>query len=111
MKYNISGSNLQVVNIELEPNEELATTAGALVYTSGNVQMESKMEGGLMAGLKRSLSGSSMFLVKFKTTGGTGTVGIAGEAPGKIIDIDITNNVLLCKNIVEEMREQVQNLV
>ena len=97
MKYNISRSNLQVVNIELEPNEELATTAGALVYTSGNVQMESKMEGGLMAGLKRSLSGSSMFLVKFKTTGGTGTVGIAGEAPGKIIDIDITNNAWICQ--------------
>ena len=29
----------------------------------------------------------------------------------KANDIDITNNVLLCKNIVEEMREQVQNLV
>ena len=29
----------------------------------------------------------------------------------KAHDIDITNNVLLCKNIVEEMREQVQNLV
>ena len=29
----------------------------------------------------------------------------------KANDIEITNNVLLCKNIVEEMREQVQNLV
>jgi uncharacterized protein (TIGR00255 family) len=29
----------------------------------------------------------------------------------KANDIDITNDVLLCKNIVEEMREQVQNLV
>ena len=29
----------------------------------------------------------------------------------KANDIEITNNVLACKNIVEEMREQVQNLV
>ena len=29
----------------------------------------------------------------------------------KANDIEITNNVLLCKNIIEEMREQVQNLV
>ncbi|MBR6203964.1 MAG: TIGR00266 family protein [Candidatus Methanomethylophilaceae archaeon] len=97
MKYSITGSNLQIANVELDPGEELVTNAGALVYMSGNVEMESKMEGGFMSGLKRSLSGASMFLVKFKTRSGNGTVGIAGKAPGKIIDLNIAEGSWICQ--------------
>ena len=75
MKYSITGSNLQIANVEIGSGEELVTNAGSMVYMSGNVQMESKMEGGFMSGLKRSFSGSSMFLVKFRTTSGSGTTG------------------------------------
>ena len=56
MKYTITGDNLQFVNVELQPGEEFNSVAGAMAYMSGNMRMESKMEGGLMAGLKRSLS-------------------------------------------------------
>ena len=56
---------------------------------SGNVRMESKMEGGLMAGLKRSLSGASLFLLKYTPQGGVGTIGLAGKAPGKVLDLDL----------------------
>ena len=97
MKYSITGSNLQIANIELESGEELVTNAGALVYMSGNVEMESKMEGGFMSGLKRSISGASMFLVKFRTKSGSGTVGIAGKAPGKIIDLNISEGAWICQ--------------
>ncbi len=97
MRYNITGGNLQIANVELDSGEELQTTAGAMVYTSGNVGMESKMEGGFMSGLKRSISGSSMFLIKFKPVSGTGTVGIAGSAPGKIIDLDISGGSWICQ--------------
>jgi uncharacterized protein (AIM24 family) len=44
MKYTISGSNLQIANVELDSGEELVTNAGSMVYMSGNVQIESKME-------------------------------------------------------------------
>lgn len=63
--------------------------AGAMAYMSGNVRMESKMEGGLMAGLKRSLSGASLFLLKYTPQGGVGTIGLAGKAPGKVLDLDL----------------------
>ena len=97
MKYNITGSNLQIANVELDSGEELVTTGGAMVYTSGNVTMETKMEGGLMSGLKRSISGAGMFLVKYKPQGGTGTVGIAGSAPGKIIDLNVSQKAWICQ--------------
>lgn len=89
MKYTITGDNLQFVNIELQPGEEFNSVAGAMAYMSGNVRMESKMEGGLMAGLKRSLSGASLFLLKYTPQGGVGTIGLAGKAPGKVLDLDI----------------------
>ena len=97
MKYNITGSNLQIANIELDAGEELVTTGGAMVYTTGNIAMETKMEGGFMSGLKRSISGAGMFLVKFKPQGGTGIVGIGGSAPGKIIELDISKKVWICQ--------------
>lgn len=89
MKYTITGDNLQFVNVELAPNEEFNSVAGAMAYMTGNMRMESKMEGGFMSGLKRSLSGASLFLLKYTPQGGTGVVGLGGKAPGKILDIDV----------------------
>ena len=89
MKYTITGDNLQFVNIELQPGEEFNSVAGAMAYMSGNMRMESKMEGGLMAGLKRSLSGASLFLRRYTPQGGVGTIGLAGRAPGKVLDVDV----------------------
>ena len=89
MKYTITGDNLQFVNVELQLGEEFNSVAGAMAYMSGNMRMESKMEGGLMAGLKRSLSGASLFLLRYAPQGGVGTVGLAGKAPGKVLDIDV----------------------
>ena len=57
MKYTITGDNLQFVNVQLEPGEELMSTAGSMSYMTGNVRMEAKMEGGLFKGVKRMFSG------------------------------------------------------
>ncbi len=89
MKYTITGDNLQFVNIEINPGEVLNSVAGAMAYMTGNVRMEAVMEGGLMSGLKRSLSGSSLFLVKYRSENSTGVVGLGGSVPGKILDIDV----------------------
>jgi len=90
MKYTITGDNLQFVNVELNPNEQLNSVAGAMAYMTGNMRMEAVMEGGLMSGLKRTLSGSSLFLVKYSPQGGSGVVGLGGKVPGKILDIDVS---------------------
>ncbi len=90
MRYTITGDNLQFVNVQLEPGEELRSTAGAMSYMTGNVRMDAKMEGGLFKGMKRMLSGESLFLVKYFAEGGSGIVGLAGDVPGKIMDIDVT---------------------
>ena len=70
MKYTITGDNLQFVNVELQSNEEFLSVAGAMSYMTGNVRMESNMEGGLWKGIKRSLSGASLFLLRYTPQGG-----------------------------------------
>ncbi|NLU45861.1 MAG: TIGR00266 family protein [Euryarchaeota archaeon] len=89
MRYTITGDNLQFVNVQLEPGEGFQSVAGAMRYMTGNVTMEAKLEGGLLKGISRSLTGASMFLVKFSSLGGTGVVGLGGPAPGKIVDVDV----------------------
>ncbi len=97
MKYTITGSNLQFANIEIEPGEIFQSQAGAMVMMSGNMKMVSKMEGGFLSGIKRSLSGSSFMLVKYNAEGGPGTLSISGNAPGKILDIDVAKGAWLCQ--------------
>ena len=95
MKYTITGDNLQFVNIQLEPGEKFNSAAGAMKYMSGNMTMEAKMKGGLFKGLKRTLMGESLFLLEYETHGGAGVVGFGGSAPGKIIDLDVSQRTWL----------------
>mgnify|MGYP001485765153 CR=1 FL=1 len=95
MKYTITGDNLQFANIQLSDGETFLSSPGSMRYMSGNVRMEAKMEGGFMKGLKRSISGESFFMVRFTPQGGTGLLGLGGDVPGKIMDIDVTNGAWL----------------
>ena len=90
MKYEISGDNLQVVTIELEPGEKIYAEAGSMVFMSGNINMEAKMRGGLLKSLGRAFAGETMFLTEFTSVGGSGVVAFAGNAPGTIKAIKIT---------------------
>ena len=89
MKYTISGDNLQFVNIEFQPGEMIYSEAGSMVYMSGNVRLETRASGGLWKGVKRMAMGESFFITNFYADGGTALVGFAGEAPGKIMAIDL----------------------
>lgn len=42
MKYSITGDNLQILNIELMPNEKVYSEAGSMVFMSGNMAMEAR---------------------------------------------------------------------
>jgi uncharacterized protein (TIGR00266 family) len=89
MRYTITGDNLQFVNVQLEENEVFQSVAGNMAYMTGNMVMEAKMQGGILKGLGRTVSGASLFLVEYRSKGGTGIVGIGGSVPGKIVDLDI----------------------
>ena len=89
MKYKISGDNLQLVTVELEPGERVYGEAGAMVYMSSNMNMEAKMRGGLLKAIGRKMAGETIFLTEFTPTGGSGIVAFGGNAPGTIKPIEI----------------------
>ena len=98
MRYTITGDNLQFVNVQLDANEAFQSVAGSMAYMTGNVSMEAKMQGGILKGLGRSISGASLFLAEYKPKGGPGIVGLAGPAPGKIVDLDIGRGKWIVQN-------------
>ena len=90
MEYKISGDNLQLVTIEMEPGEKMFAEAGSMVYMSANINMEAKMRGGFLKGIGRKFAGETMFLTEFTSAGGKSLVSFGGNAPGTIKPIEIS---------------------
>lgn len=89
MKYEIIGSNLQMVKIELSPGEGIFAEAGSMVNMSGSLAMESELKGGIISGIKRAVTGESVFLTRFSAGTTKGFVSFAGTMPGKIVPVAI----------------------
>ena len=88
MEYEIIGDNLEMVVTKLSSNEMVYAEAGAMVYMSQNMQMDSKAKGGILKGIKRKISGESFFMTEFSPSG-EGFVAFAGNVPGRIRPIEI----------------------
>jgi len=89
MKYNIRGTILQVVDIELEEGESVYTEAGGMAWMSPNIDMETSTKGGIMKGLGRMFAGESLFMATYTCNKGTGMISFANEFPGKIIPMEL----------------------
>ncbi|MEF8879127.1 MAG: TIGR00266 family protein [Candidatus Thermoplasmatota archaeon] len=92
MEYKISGNNLQLVTVQIDPEEKIYAEAGAMAYMSANVNIETKSRGGILKGLGRKMAGESMFLVEFTSSGGRGLVSMGGNVPGTIKPLEFNGN-------------------
>ncbi len=89
--YRIFGDDIQVVEIELDPQEGVQAEAGAMLYMEQGIEMQTANKGGVWKGFKRMFTGESFFITSFHNTTGTGKehVAFAAPYPGKIIPIDL----------------------
>jgi uncharacterized protein (TIGR00266 family) len=108
--YKITGDDMQFVEVELDPGEMVIADAGAMMYMTAGIRMEtrfgdpSRPEQGLLdkalsAG-KRVLSGESLFLTTFVNEGpGKHHAAFAAPYPGKILALDLSQlgGELLCQ--------------
>ena len=97
MNYKIMGNNLQIVEIELEPGENVYSESGTMKYMSESVVMDTNTRGGLLKGLKRSFSGDTLFITNFKSENKKGIVAFGGTFPGKIIPLDMQGRSYICQ--------------
>jgi uncharacterized protein (TIGR00266 family) len=110
MKYEIIGDNLQMAKISLQPGEGIFAEAGSMVNMSGSMIMESELKGGIISGLKRAVTGESIYLTRFTAGDIPGFVSFAGTMPGKLFPVNISpgkefiaqkNSFLCCEKGVE----------
>jgi uncharacterized protein (TIGR00266 family) len=96
--HEIIGDDMQAVILTLNAGDEVRAEAGAMMFMTDAIQMDARMEGGLLGGLKRKLLvGESFFITHFRATGLPGKVAFAGPYPGKIIHIALSGQPVLCQ--------------
>lgn len=96
MDYQIVGTTMQAVIIQLEPGQTIFSETGGMAWMSGNMTMNTNTGGGggglggMLGGMvKRAISGESLFIVDYTVQGGRGLVAFASEFPGKIIPLNL----------------------
>ncbi|MGE5453590.1 MAG: TIGR00266 family protein [Methylocystaceae bacterium] len=100
--YQLYGSEMQFVEVELDPGESVIAEAGAMMYMEDGIVMEtifgdgsgknqgSGFAGKLLGAGKRLLTGESLFMTVFSNSGsGKKHVAFASPYPGKIIPMDL----------------------
>jgi uncharacterized protein (TIGR00266 family) len=98
VNHQIIGDDMQAVILTLGAGDEVRAEAGALMYMTTGIDMDAKMEGGLLGGLKRKLlAGESFFITCFRATAPAARVAFSGPYPGKIISVPLAGSSLLCQ--------------
>lgn len=98
--YKIIGEDIQIVEVELDPNETVIAEAGAMLYMEDGIQFETKMGDGsqptqgflgkLMEAGSRLITGESLFLTHFTNRGvGKRKVAFSAPYPGTIIPVNL----------------------
>jgi uncharacterized protein (TIGR00266 family) len=98
MRYEISGTVMQTVAIDLAAGEQVYSQTAAMAWMSDNVVMDTHTGGGLFAGLKRAMSGGSLFITDFTAEGAAGQIAFAPRFPGKIVPMQLgPGQSLICR--------------
>ncbi len=99
--FRIVGSEMQFVEVELDPGESAVAEAGSMMYMTPGISMETifgdgsqQQRGGVMNALlgagKRLLTGESLFMTVFSNAGASKQqVAFAAPYPGKILAMDL----------------------
>ncbi|HUJ13094.1 MAG TPA: TIGR00266 family protein [Thermoanaerobaculia bacterium] len=98
MEYQIVGDVMQALVVDLRQGEELYAEAGAMLFMGQGIDLQAKMQGGLMKGLMRKfLAGETLFMSAFHCNAPTGRLALANPIAGKIFPIELKGNTVLAE--------------
>jgi uncharacterized protein (TIGR00266 family) len=110
--FQIMGEELQFVQVELDPGETVIAEAGAMMYMTHGIEMETKFgdgsdadQGGgflgkALSAAKRVVTGESLFMTHFTAHAqGKSHVAFAAPYPGRIVPFDLSalGGEILCE--------------
>lgn len=83
-----------MLKVVLEKGEHVKAESGAMLSMSGTMDVEGKLEGGLMSGLARKfLTGETLFFQTLRATRGPGEVLLASAIPGDTALLELDGSV------------------
>jgi uncharacterized protein (TIGR00266 family) len=90
MEYDIrGGDSYPVLEVALQPGEEVVAESGAMCWMDQHVQCKTAARGGVLASMKRKLlTGESLFQNTYSVEREPGMVGLVAGAPGTIVPYD-----------------------
>ncbi len=98
MEYKIVGDDMQAVQIDLRQGEEIYAEAGAMLYMGQGIDLQARMQGGIVKGLMRKfLAGESLFMSVFRCNTPAGKLALANPIAGKIFPIQLHNTTVLAE--------------
>jgi uncharacterized protein (TIGR00266 family) len=88
-----------IAKVMLDPNEAVIAESGAMVGMSADIQVETKMRGGLLQSLARSvLGGESFFVNTYRAAARGGELLLAPTLPGDVFTTELTNETYLVQS-------------
>jgi len=92
MRFEIKGDTTPVLEVQLNPGDEVIAESGELAWMLGPVQLQTgkgigMSKGGFMGAAKRALSGGTFFMTSYTAPDGAGAVTFAAKAPGEIREV------------------------
>jgi uncharacterized protein (TIGR00266 family) len=97
MRYEISGTVMQTVSIDLDRGEKLFSQTHAMAWMTDGIRMDTHTGGGLFAGIARALSGGSLFITEFSAEAAA-HIAFAPRFPGQIIAVKLLpGQSLICR--------------
>jgi len=97
MRYDISGTVMQTVSIDLDRGERIVSQTHQMAWMSDGIAMDTHTGGGLFAGLKRAMSGGSLFITEYIAET-PGHVAFAPRFPGTIMPVQLrAGQSLICR--------------
>ena len=98
MEYKIVGDVMQALQIDLRQGEEIYAEAGTMLYMGAGIDLQARMQGGIVKGLMRKfLAGESLFMSVFRCDAPTGKLALANPIAGKIFPIQLQNTTILAE--------------
>jgi uncharacterized protein (TIGR00266 family) len=82
------------LTVRLQANQTIKVEASAMATMDTNLQMKTKMRGGL----SRLLTGENLFINEFTAQNGPGEIGIAPGAPGDMEHVYLNNSTIFLQN-------------
>ena len=97
MRYEVSGTTMQTVSIDLAQGESLYSQTASMAWMSPSIRMDTHTGGGIFAGIKRALAGGGIFVTEF-TAEASGHIAFAPRFPGQIVPITLApGQSLICR--------------